>query len=373
MVVSLPASPTPPPTATRAPRARARRRRDPRPGRRRRAADRCGRCGSTCAPATTRCTRAATGAEALDVGRRAPARPGHPRPRPARPGRHRGHRAACAAGPTCRSSCCPGAPTAPTRSRRSTPAPTTTSPSRSAMDELLARLRAADPPRGGPSDEQPVGQLRRRRPSTWPRDRVDRATGDATSASPPPSGTCSRSCVRHPGKLLSQRQLLTEVWGPGYETAHGQPAALHGAAAPQARARPGPAAAPAHRARHGLPLRALNARLVPPLAKEGTYDRWLRNSRLTSRLTGARLARVGPCCCPWSPARSWPAFPGQLTAATAVLILVLGWSRRPRTETGGRGPGGRLRGVWFDFFLTEPYQRFTITPRRYRGRRPAGG
>ena len=27
--------------------------------------------------------------------------------------------------------------------------------------------------------------------------------------------------VRHPGKLLSQRQLLTEVWGPGYETAGG--------------------------------------------------------------------------------------------------------------------------------------------------------
>ena len=27
--------------------------------------------------------------------------------------------------------------------------------------------------------------------------------------------------LRHPGKLLSQRQLLTEVWGPGYETAQG--------------------------------------------------------------------------------------------------------------------------------------------------------
>jgi two-component system KDP operon response regulator KdpE len=27
--------------------------------------------------------------------------------------------------------------------------------------------------------------------------------------------------VRHPGKLMSQRQLLTEVWGPGYETAGG--------------------------------------------------------------------------------------------------------------------------------------------------------
>jgi two-component system KDP operon response regulator KdpE len=27
--------------------------------------------------------------------------------------------------------------------------------------------------------------------------------------------------LRHPGKLLSQRQLLTEVWGPGYDTASG--------------------------------------------------------------------------------------------------------------------------------------------------------
>ena len=27
--------------------------------------------------------------------------------------------------------------------------------------------------------------------------------------------------VRHPGRLLSQRQLLAEVWGPGYETAQG--------------------------------------------------------------------------------------------------------------------------------------------------------
>jgi two-component system KDP operon response regulator KdpE len=27
--------------------------------------------------------------------------------------------------------------------------------------------------------------------------------------------------LRHPGKLLSQRQLLAEVWGPGYENAGG--------------------------------------------------------------------------------------------------------------------------------------------------------
>jgi two-component system KDP operon response regulator KdpE len=27
--------------------------------------------------------------------------------------------------------------------------------------------------------------------------------------------------IRHPGKLMSQKQLLTEVWGPGYESASG--------------------------------------------------------------------------------------------------------------------------------------------------------
>jgi two-component system, OmpR family, KDP operon response regulator KdpE len=27
--------------------------------------------------------------------------------------------------------------------------------------------------------------------------------------------------LRHPGKLLSHRQLLAEVWGPGYDTADG--------------------------------------------------------------------------------------------------------------------------------------------------------
>ena len=27
--------------------------------------------------------------------------------------------------------------------------------------------------------------------------------------------------LRHPGKLLTRRQLLAEVWGPGYENADG--------------------------------------------------------------------------------------------------------------------------------------------------------
>jgi len=27
--------------------------------------------------------------------------------------------------------------------------------------------------------------------------------------------------VRHPGRLMSQRQILAQVWGPGYENAQG--------------------------------------------------------------------------------------------------------------------------------------------------------
>ena len=40
-------------------------------------------------------------------------------------------------------------------------------------------------------------------------------------ASPRPSGTCSRCWCAIPGRLLSQKRLLREVWGPGYETAQG--------------------------------------------------------------------------------------------------------------------------------------------------------
>src|SRR4051812_20714389 len=85
------------------------------------------------------------------------------------------------------------------------------------MDELLARLRAMLR-RATPPDEEPMvalggvvvdlaatrvtvhGQEVRLTPTEWHLLAV---------------------LVRNPGKLLSQRQLLLDVWGPGYETAHG--------------------------------------------------------------------------------------------------------------------------------------------------------
>ena len=89
------------------------------------------------------------------------------------------------------------------------------------IDELLARLRALSR-RTGPSEDVPKVQLGQttvdlsaRRVTVRDDDRlVDvRLT--------PTEWHLLEVLLRHPGKLLSQRQLLAEVWGPGYENAQG--------------------------------------------------------------------------------------------------------------------------------------------------------
>ncbi len=84
------------------------------------------------------------------------------------------------------------------------------------IDELLARMRAVLR-RSGTGEDQPVvefGDVT-----------VDLAAKRVVIAGQevrltPTEWHLLEVMVRHPGKLLSQRQLLTEVWGPGYETAH---------------------------------------------------------------------------------------------------------------------------------------------------------
>ena len=93
------------------------------------------------------------------------------------------------------------------------------------MEELLARMRAAVR-RAAPETSEPrvrLGDLT-----------VDLAAKRVTRADPeagPDAGPDVRLTptewhllevlLRNPGKLLSQRQLLTEVWGPGYADAAG--------------------------------------------------------------------------------------------------------------------------------------------------------
>ena len=86
------------------------------------------------------------------------------------------------------------------------------------MDELLARMRAMVRRAGHPEVELPEVSF-------------DEVTIDLAARKVTRDGTEVRLTptewhllevlVRHPGRLLSQRQLLAEVWGPGYENAHG--------------------------------------------------------------------------------------------------------------------------------------------------------
>jgi two-component system, OmpR family, KDP operon response regulator KdpE len=95
-----------------------------------------------------------------------------------------------------------------------------------AMEELLARMRATAR-RAGPLEDQPQVRLGHLLVDLA----AKRVTRDAGQAAGFPAGQDIRLTptewhllevlLRNPGKLLSQRQLLAEVWGPGYADAAG--------------------------------------------------------------------------------------------------------------------------------------------------------
>jgi two-component system KDP operon response regulator KdpE len=86
------------------------------------------------------------------------------------------------------------------------------------IDELLARLRAVLR-RRTLVPEQPVVAFGAAQVDLSVK-RVVLESGDDIRLTPT-EWHLLEVLLRHPGKLLSQHQLLTEVWGPGYETASG--------------------------------------------------------------------------------------------------------------------------------------------------------
>ncbi|MCW2758201.1 MAG: response regulator [Nocardioidaceae bacterium] len=89
------------------------------------------------------------------------------------------------------------------------------------MDELLARLRAMSR-RGTPVADQPVVQLGNSSVDLPARRVTMTVDGEPVDVRlTPTEWHLLEVLLRHPGRLLSQRQLLTEVWGPGYESAQG--------------------------------------------------------------------------------------------------------------------------------------------------------
>jgi two-component system, OmpR family, KDP operon response regulator KdpE len=86
------------------------------------------------------------------------------------------------------------------------------------MDELLARMRAVTRRQGGEADAPQVniGDLT----VDLAAKRVTRPDGTGIRLTPT-EWHLLEVLARAPGKLLSQQQLLTEVWGPGYQDAGG--------------------------------------------------------------------------------------------------------------------------------------------------------
>ena len=116
-----------------------------------------------------------------------------------------------------RSSCCRRAPASTTRSSRSTPAPTTTSPSRSGWTSCSPGCAPRCAATRRPTEDAPVVEteaftvdLRRQDASTTRGGEPVRLT--------PTEWHLLEVLVRNAGKLVGQRQLLQEVWGPQYET-----------------------------------------------------------------------------------------------------------------------------------------------------------
>jgi two-component system KDP operon response regulator KdpE len=96
-----------------------------------------------------------------------------------------------------------------------------------AMEELLARMRATSR-RASPREELPrirLGELTVDLAAK--RVRRDADTGDSGEGSgadvhlTPTEWHLLEVLLRNPGKLLTRRQLLNEVWGPGYADATG--------------------------------------------------------------------------------------------------------------------------------------------------------
>ncbi|MGW7686697.1 response regulator [Kribbella sp. NPDC054772] len=86
------------------------------------------------------------------------------------------------------------------------------------IDELLARMRAVLR-RSNIAQDQPVVTVGGAVVDLAAK-RVTLETGEDIRLTPT-EWHLLEVLVRNPGKLMSQRQLLTEVWGPGYETAGG--------------------------------------------------------------------------------------------------------------------------------------------------------
>ena len=164
-------------------------------------------------------------------------------------------------------------------------------PSRSAptsCSRASAWRCATRPAARASADARLHGRRARRstRRGAWSPSTATRCTSRRSSTS------CSPRSCSTPGKVLTHRQLLREVWGPNARRGRALPARLHGAAAAQDRARPRAAALPAHRAGRRLPARGRvrDQRPFPgrPFARGGNSARSVRAASVPFEVPSGR-------------------------------------------------------------------------------------
>ena len=241
-----------------------------------------------------------------------------------------------------------------------------------AMDELLARLRAALRRDEGarPTRHRPaaIGCLehRPRRAQDGHNPASGTVPADSVAATPDshrvaaPGGPAAP-----PGPAGQLRPAARGRVGPRLPGPDELPAVSHGAAAPQARGRPVPAPAPAHRAGHGLPLPALTRRQPPHsrvlefrmrayawrlMMRPGTplEPRWLHGdgTSASSRADPRRAARTAAA------EASGFAWPGRsIVAAVAVVRGVAGRVLRGRMTMPAALASGVIGWLFYDGFL----------------------
>ena len=120
------------------------------------------------------------------------------------------------------------------------------------IDELLARVRALLRRMGAPDGARAPGTESMTSRSTW-NNSVSSAPANGCTLRRP-SGRCSSRSAQHPGRLLTHRWLLEQVWGHGVWRQRGDLQSLRQPAAPQDRARPQPSGLPDHGPRSRLPV-----------------------------------------------------------------------------------------------------------------------
>ena len=121
------------------------------------------------------------------------------------------------------------------------------------MDELLARLRAALR-RARPAEEEAAVVDRRLRHR--PRGQAACTRDGERGAAHPHRVAPGRGARAQPGKLVTQRQLLQEVWGPAYERETNYLRVYMAQVRRKLEPEPVRPRLLRHRAGHGLPLRA---------------------------------------------------------------------------------------------------------------------